>query len=302
MEPLSETEWLLILHRKEPVANLNSAKVRCSALHGLPPTLRGQLWFYLSQGAGLAVCFSPHVYSHLQAICDPEIDDSIARDVYRTFPGMDMFREEQGYGQRALHNLLKAYSAYDRDIGYCQGMGFIAGLLIAEIPSEEQAFWTFVQVMKKYGWGNMFKYILLRNDTPKLVSLLKSLETQVRRRLPLIYAHFCSQEVQIAMPFTPYIMTIFSCATPHSMAIRVLDMFLIEGEHVLFILILRMLSLKQPFLLTLRGEVISTQHLYSYIRQKLVFDCFDEFSMQLLLTPLSQQMEDRELASYLATV
>ena len=157
MEPLAETDWRLILARKETVANLNSARVRCSAISGLPSNLRGRLWYYLSQGSDLAACFSSQVYSHLQACRNEEIDDSIARDVYRTFPGMDMFKEEDGYGQRALLNLLRAYSAYDHDIGYCQGMGFIAGLLIAEIPSEEQAFWTFVQIMKKYSWRNMFK-------------------------------------------------------------------------------------------------------------------------------------------------
>jgi len=157
MEPLTERDWGLILARNETVKNLNSARVGCSALHGLPSSLRGSLWYYLSQGSDLAACFSSQVYSHLQACENPEVADSISRDVYRTFPGMDMFREEDGYGQTALSNLLRAYSAYDHDIGYCQGMGFIAGLLIAEIPSEEQAFWTFVQIMKRYGWRNMFR-------------------------------------------------------------------------------------------------------------------------------------------------
>jgi len=130
-----------------------------------------------------------------------------------------------------------------------------------------------------------------------LVSLLKSLETQVKKRLPRVFRHLQEQEVQVAMPFTPFLMTIFSCSTPHAMAIRVMDMFLVEGEHVLFILLLRMLALKEGHVLELQGEVRPRQRLYAYLRQKLVWECFDEFSMQLLLTPLSQPSDDRELST-----
>lgn len=130
------------------------------------------------------------------------------------------------------------------------------------------------------------------------MSLLKSLESQVKKRLPKVFHHLQAQEVQIAMPFTPFLMTIFSCGTPHAMAVRIMDMFLVEGEHVLFILVLRMLALKESHVLELQGEVRTRQRLYAYLRQKLVLECFDEFSMQLLLTPLSQPSDDRELAVF----
>ena len=46
-------------------------------------------------------------------------------------------------GQASLRRVLKAYSVYDRDIGYCQGMNFIAGMFLTLMP-EEEAFWLLV--------------------------------------------------------------------------------------------------------------------------------------------------------------
>jgi Rab-GTPase-TBC domain len=46
-------------------------------------------------------------------------------------------------GQSKLRRVLKAYSTYDREIGYCQGMNFIAAMFLT-LVSEEQAFWMLV--------------------------------------------------------------------------------------------------------------------------------------------------------------
>lgn len=46
-------------------------------------------------------------------------------------------------GQSRLRRVLKAYSTYDREIGYCQGMNFIAAMFLT-LVTEEQAFWMLV--------------------------------------------------------------------------------------------------------------------------------------------------------------
>lgn len=38
-----------------------------------------------------------------------------------------------GPGQLALYNLLKAYSLLDEEVGYCQGLSFIAGVLLLHV-------------------------------------------------------------------------------------------------------------------------------------------------------------------------
>lgn len=99
----------------------------------------------------------------------------IIRDISRTFPSHIFFQQRHGPGQRSLYNILKAYSVYDRDVGYVQvcvysaglgfvykdlceiisviytiisqGMGFLAGLLLLYM-SEEDAFWLLVALLK----------------------------------------------------------------------------------------------------------------------------------------------------------
>lgn len=46
-------------------------------------------------------------------------------------------------GQAALRRVLRAYSYHDREVGYCQGMNFIAGMFLTIMP-EEEAFWLLV--------------------------------------------------------------------------------------------------------------------------------------------------------------
>jgi hypothetical protein len=98
--------------------------------------------------------------------------DSIERDLRRTFPKHSMFREqsdekkieepkgeesnasvedadvevpkrEEPIGKQALRRILRAYSLYDKEVGYCQGMNFICGMLLT-FMSEEEAFWLMV--------------------------------------------------------------------------------------------------------------------------------------------------------------
>jgi hypothetical protein len=80
-----------------------------------------------------------------------QVQDIIERDIHRTFPKHTMFSnnsrnsctddaDTQGHqqsaaslddehdGQASLRRVLRAYSAYDTEIGYCQGMNFIAAV------------------------------------------------------------------------------------------------------------------------------------------------------------------------------
>ena len=59
----------------------------------------------------------------------------IRRDIARTYPEHDFFKEKDGLGQESLFNVMKAYSLHDREVGYCQGSAFIVGLLLMQVLS-----------------------------------------------------------------------------------------------------------------------------------------------------------------------
>ena len=69
-------------------------------------------------------------------IPEQDIRDTILRDINRTFPRHAMF-SEVGKGQDSLRRVLCAYSLYDEEVGYCQGLGFITAMFLTYMPEEE---------------------------------------------------------------------------------------------------------------------------------------------------------------------
>lgn len=62
-------------------------------------------------------------------------------DVNRTYREHIHFRERYNSKQCELFNVLGAYSIYNLEIGYCQGMSQIVALLLMYL-TEEDAFWA----------------------------------------------------------------------------------------------------------------------------------------------------------------
>eukprot|EP00438_Fugacium_kawagutii_P018738 Skav212367 [mRNA] locus=scaffold3038:200859:209956:+ [translate_table: standard] len=66
-------------------------------------------------------------------------EDSRAIDINRTFPKHVLYRDKQGLGQQQLLNVLRAYSIFNAEVGYCsQGMGFICGVLLMYMGEDDE--------------------------------------------------------------------------------------------------------------------------------------------------------------------
>lgn len=78
-------------------------------------------------------------------------------DVNRTYREHINFRKRYDSKQQELFNILSAYSIYNLDIGYTQGMSQIAALLLIYL-SEDEAFWalsTLISDSKYYMHGEL---------------------------------------------------------------------------------------------------------------------------------------------------
>lgn len=100
---------------------------------GIPHYFRAIVWQLLC-GASDADKRQYADYIKATSACEKVI----RRDIARTYPEHDFFKEKDGLGQEALFNVMKAYSLHDREVGYCQGSGFIVGLLLMQVQ-----FWIF---------------------------------------------------------------------------------------------------------------------------------------------------------------
>lgn len=92
------------------------------------------MWQLMSASKDLAL---EQIYSDLLKQTSPH-EKAIIRDLSRTFPNHEYFKEINdtpgaGTGQENLFNVVKAYSLYDEEVGYCQGLQFIVGPLLLNV-------------------------------------------------------------------------------------------------------------------------------------------------------------------------
>ena len=68
----------------------------------------------------------------------------IRTDIGRTFPNDPRF---DSIAQEILFRILSAYANHNPEVGYCQGMNFIAGFMWLISEDEEDTFWMFATLM-----------------------------------------------------------------------------------------------------------------------------------------------------------
>ncbi len=144
-------KWIWMMKNWEshfnPVRNtLQHNKIRRRVRKGIPECMRGFAWYALSDGDSImAKLGSP--YSIDTSTLPQQTVDEIERDIDRTFPRHVMFIENEGIGQQSLRRLLQWYAVLDPEVGYCQGMGFLAGLFLQYMP-EDKAFYCLYSVLQ----------------------------------------------------------------------------------------------------------------------------------------------------------
>ena len=115
----------------------------------IPTNMRAEAWFVISGAAHLQ---NQHksLYERLYS-CSSDKSDLIEKDLPRTYASNIVALHTRKGSQHCLRRILTAYSNFDPSLGYCQGMNYIAGFLvhIFKGSNEEQAFWTFVIILRR---------------------------------------------------------------------------------------------------------------------------------------------------------
>ncbi|KAJ3082736.1 GTPase-activating protein [Rhizoclosmatium hyalinum] len=169
----------------------------------------------------------------------------IQRDLARTFPNHDHFRDANGPGQESLFNVLKAYSVYDPEVGYCQGIAFITGPLLLNMPDEE-AFCVLEKLMKSYSFRELY--------TPTMVGLhlrLFQFDKLLKELFPAISKHLDEHDVKSTMYASQWFMTLFAYRFPLPIVLRIMDILFAQGIESTFKIAFALLKKNQSHLLTL---------------------------------------------------
>ncbi|XP_054067418.1 ecotropic viral integration site 5 protein homolog isoform X3 [Rissa tridactyla] len=244
---LEEDSWILwgrIVNEWEDVRKKKEKQVKELVRKGIPHHFRAIVWQLLCSAQSMPI---KDQYSELLKMTSP-CEKLIRRDIARTYPEHDFFKEKDSLGQEVLFNVMKAYSLVDREVGYCQGSAFIVGLLLMQMP-EEEAFCVFVKLMQDYRLRELFK--------PSMAELglcMYQFECMIQEHLPELYVHFQSQSFHTSMYASSWFLTIFLTTFPLPVATRIFDIFMSEGLEIVFRVGLAVLQMNQAELLQLDME------------------------------------------------
>ncbi|XP_065363590.1 ecotropic viral integration site 5 ortholog isoform X2 [Calliphora vicina] len=239
------TTWATILNDWEGALKRKNPCVRELVRRGIPHHFRAIVWQQLC-GANDADKKQYAEYIKATSACEKVI----RRDIARTYPEVDFFKEKDGPGQEALFNVIKAYSLHDREVGYCQGSGFIVGLLLMQMP-EEEAFAVLVQIMQQHRMRDMFK-----PSMSELGLCMYQLESLVLEQIPEMHIHFQQQGFQTTMYASSWFLTLYTTSLNLNISSRIMDVFLSEGMEFIFKVALGLLLLGKDTLLSLDMEAM----------------------------------------------
>uniref|UniRef100_A0A1B6EEN8 Rab-GAP TBC domain-containing protein n=1 Tax=Clastoptera arizonana TaxID=38151 RepID=A0A1B6EEN8_9HEMI len=236
--------WSQVVNDWDTIYKKKTNFIKELARKGIPHHFRGIVWPLLCGAHDSTVKKQYADYIKATSACEKVI----RRDIARTYPEHDFFKEKDGLGQESLFNVMKAYSLHDREVGYCQGSGFIVGLLLMQMP-EEEAFAVLVKLMQDYKMRDMFKPTMA-----ELGLYMYQLENLVQELIPDLHVHFQSQSFHTSMYASSWFLTLFTTALSLPTACRVIDVFFLEGMEIVFKIALALLSLGKDDLLCLDME------------------------------------------------
>ncbi|GFR69450.1 USP6 N-terminal-like protein [Elysia marginata] len=197
---------------------------------GIPDCLRGDVWGKLLNVAKVKA-EQEGIYQQMRNRARTKSTSirQIDLDVNRTYRNHIMFRERYGVKQQSLFHVLAAYSVYNTEVGYCQGMSEIAALLLMYL-NEEDAFWGLSQlfISPKH---TMHGFFML--GFPKLLRFQEHHDNVLRKFLPKIRKHLERNEMYPTLYTIKWFLQCFLDRMPFHLTLRLWDIYMLEGDVLL---------------------------------------------------------------------
>ncbi|KAI3708138.1 hypothetical protein L2E82_37227 [Cichorium intybus] len=260
---------------------------------GIPPSLRPKVWFSLSGAAKKKSTVPDSYYDDLTGAVSDKITPAtkqIDHDLPRTFPGHPWLDTPAGHA--AVRRVLVGYSFRDSDVGYCQGLNYVAAMLLLVMKTEEEAFWMLAVLLENVLVSDCYTDNLSGCHVEQRV--FKDLLT---KKCPRLSTHLETMGFDVSLVATEWFLCLFSKSLPSETTMRVWDVLFYEGAKVLFNVALAIFKMKEEELLMTHsvGDVIkiiqdTTHHLFD--PDELLTVAFDK--LNFMTTNLSKQRKKQE--------
>lgn len=215
---------------------------------GIPPQFRWQVWKEVVHMHGHQHPIRQD-YRLLSTQHNP-FTEMIEIDISRTFPELQCFGQDQ---QQQLWRVLNAYASHNPELGYCQGMNFVAGLLLLVSNfQEEECFTVLAFLMDHVDLAGIYG-----KSHPLLRRYLRACDMLVKETVPDLYEHFRREEVQAPVYLHQWFLTLFINCFPLSMVTIIWDAIMCEGLEVVLRIAVSILHVLRESLLAMQLEEIS---------------------------------------------
>ena len=248
-EPFREKVWQTIVSSWDTSIKKNRNDIAAMIKRGVPDTMRGIVW-----GLILDIEHFPPSIDFQELITREELPFTVTikKDLDRSLPKIKDFSEKKKLDY--LKNILYAIGFQDPELGYTQGMNFIAALLLHYLE-EEQAFKCFYQILN--GQRTMHRNFFI-TGFPRLEVANKMLEILLKKYYPRILKNLNEQDIMFNFFSSGWFMTAFMSFTWDSeFQMRIFERFLFYGLRGLLGLAMAIFSRHKDILSTSKSmEVI----------------------------------------------
>ncbi|XP_046616762.1 growth hormone-regulated TBC protein 1-A-like isoform X1 [Neodiprion virginianus] len=245
-----------------------SVTVKRYVRKGIPGVHRGMVWLTVS-GAEELKNASPDLYQRLlDGHHSRDVAEIIKTDLPRTFPD-NIFYNNIENQQHQLYNVLLAFAHQNKRVGYCQGLNYIAGLLLLVTKSEETAFWLLKILIEK---------ILPEYYTPTMDGLLTDIDVLselVRIKMPDVHQHVTNLGLPWAVITTKWFICLFAEVLPIETTLRIWDCLFYEGSKIIFRVALTLIKRNRENLLSCQDFTALAECFKEITKDSIVIRCHD---------------------------
>ncbi len=230
--------WTQVVNDYATVASNEPENLEAHVTNGIPPQIRGIIWQLMANSK------SREMEDIYETLLDTEClhEATIRRDLRRTkFVAEDKME--------SLYKVIKVYSVYDPDVGYTQGMGFIAAPLLINCENEAESFGLLVGLMKNYGLRELFL-----PGMPGLMLMLYQFDRLLEEHSPSLYNRLIREGISSTMYATQWFLTFFAYKFPLEFVLRIFDIVFVEGIEVLLKFAVNLMLKNEETLVKLRFD------------------------------------------------
>ncbi|KAF7649994.1 hypothetical protein LDENG_00133070 [Lucifuga dentata] len=273
-------KWLKMVKKWDKYKNSDRMVKR--VYKGVPLQLRGHVWT-LMLDVEKTKKENEGKYEEMKEqakLVSPELRQ-IDLDVNRTFRNHVMFTHRFGVKQQSLFRVLSAYSVYNTEVSYCQGMSQVAALLLMYM-NEEDAFWALTQLLtnQKHAMHGFFI-----PGFPKLQRFQMHHDQIISKLLPKLKKHLDREQMSAGIYSTKWFMQCFIDRSPFTLTLRLWDIFILEGERLLTAMSYTILKIHKKRLLKMSLEELR-EFLQERIAQTFLYS--DDIVIEQLQASMSE--------------